>query len=73
MFQEYSNTVQAVVSPDQSKKVTFVGTYVMTGGTGKLKGIKGVGRFSGRAESNPDGKATRAEYSAEGEYWFDNR
>jgi len=72
-FHEYENSVQAVVNPDQSKKVTFVGTYVTTGGTGKLKGIKGVGRFSGRADFNPDGKATRSEYSAEGEYWFDNR
>ena len=72
-FQQYEDSVQSVVNPDQSKKVTFVGTYVMTGGTGKLKGIKGVGRFSGRADFNPDGKATRSEYSAEGEYWFDNR
>jgi hypothetical protein len=62
---------QTVVNPDQSKKTTFAGTYVMTGGTGKLKGIKGVGRFSGLAELNPDGKATRVESSGEGEYWFE--
>jgi hypothetical protein len=43
----------------------------MTGGTGKLKGIKGVGRFSGLAELNPEGKVGRTEYSAEGEYWFE--
>ena len=71
VFNEYSNTVQAVVNPDQSKKVTFVGTYVMTGGTGKLKGLKGVGRFSGFADFNAEGKATRTAYSAEGEYWFE--
>ena len=72
-FQQYEDSVQSVVNPDQSKKVTFVGTYVMTGGTGKLKGLKGVGRFSGFADFNAEGKATRTAYSAEGEYWFDNR
>jgi hypothetical protein len=71
VFQEFSDAVQAVVNPDQSKKTTFVGTIVMTGGTGKMKGIKGVARFSGGGEINPDGKVTRAEYSAEGEYWFE--
>jgi len=71
VFQEYSNTVQTVANPDQSAKTTFVGTYVMTGGTGKLKGIKGVGRFSGLAVLNPEGKVGRTEYSAEGEYWFE--
>ena len=72
-FQQYEDSVQSVVNPDQSKKVTFVGTYVMTEGTGKLKGLKGVGRFSGFADFNAEGKATRTAYSAEGEYWFDNR
>ena len=72
-FQQYEDSVQSVVNPDQSKKVTFVGTYVMTGGTGKLKGLKGVGRFSGFADFNAEGKATRTAYSAEGEYWFENR
>src|SRR5207247_3527810 len=58
-FHEYENSVQAVVNPDQSRKVTFVGTYVTTGGTGKLKRLKGVGRFSGFADFNAEGKATR--------------
>jgi hypothetical protein len=71
VFQEYSNTGHAIVNADQSKKTTFVGTLIMTGGTGKMKGIKGVVRFSGGGEINPEGKATRAEYSAEGEYWFE--
>jgi hypothetical protein len=39
-------------------------------GQGKLKGIKGVGRYSGLREFDPEGKPTRNEYSAEGEYWF---
>ena len=53
------------MNPDQSRKVTFVGTYVTTGGTGKLKRLKGVGRFSGFADFNAEGKATRTAYSSE--------
>jgi hypothetical protein len=71
MFGEYQNTIQTVVNPDRSRKTTFIGTYVTTGGTGKLKGIKGLGRFSGVGELDAEGKATRNEYSAEGEYWFE--
>ena len=59
------------MNPDQSRKVTFVGTYVMTGGTGKLKALKGIARYSGLAEYNAEGNPTRNEYSAEGEYWFE--
>jgi hypothetical protein len=70
-FSEWQNTNQAVVNPDRSRKATFVGTYVMTGGTGKLRGIKGFGRYSGVSEFAPDGKATRNEYSGEGEYWIE--
>jgi hypothetical protein len=29
------------VNADRSRKTTFMGTYVTTGGTGRLKGIKG--------------------------------
>jgi hypothetical protein len=39
------------------------GTWSYTGGTGKLKGIKGKGTYKGK--SNPDGSAT---YEVEGEY-----
>jgi len=68
---EWSLAFQSVINPDRSRKVTFVGTYVETGGTGTLKGIKGVGRFSGVTDFNPELKPTRNEYSAEGEYWFE--
>jgi len=57
VFQEYSNTVQTVANPDQSAKTTFVGTYVMTGGTGKLKGIKGVGQVLGARRVEPRGES----------------
>jgi hypothetical protein len=70
-FGQWHDTAQAVINPDGSRRTTFVGTYVLTGGTGKLKGIKGAGRFSGVAEFDANNKVTRNEYSAEGEYWFE--
>ena len=70
MYNEWQNTIQSVVNPDGSRKQTFVGTYVTTGGTGKLSGVKGVGRYSGIAEVNREGQTTRNEYSSEGEYWI---
>jgi len=45
------------------KPVGGSGTWTYTGGTGKLKGIKGKGTFKGTA--NPDGTMT---YDIEGEY-----
>ena len=71
VFNEWQNTIQTVVNPDRTRKTTFVGTYVTTGGTGRLKGIKGLGRYAGVAELDAEGKAIRNEYSAEGEYWFE--
>jgi len=55
------------------RRPAFVGTYITTGGTGKLRGIKGLARYTGLLELPAEGKATRNEVSAEGEYWFDNR
>jgi hypothetical protein len=71
MYNEWQNASQAVVNPDRSRKQSFVGTYVTTGGTGKLRGAKGFGRFSGVTEVNPEGQVTRTEYSGEGEYWIE--
>src|SRR5215831_16136010 len=71
MFREFQSAIQTAVNPDRSRKTTFMGTYVTTGGTGRFKGIKGLGIFSGRAELDTEGKKTRNEYSAEGEYWFE--
>ncbi len=39
------------------------GTWSFTGGTGKLRGVKGKGTYKGKGE--PDGPAT---YEVEGEY-----
>jgi hypothetical protein len=71
MFSEWQNTTQTVVNPDGSRRSTFLGTYSTTGGTGKLRGIKGLGRYSGLVEFTAAGMATRNELSAEGEYWFE--
>src|SRR5262245_21875591 len=64
MFSQWQNTVQTVVNQDGSRKTVFVGTYITTGGTGKARGVKGFGRFSGLSELNAAGMATRNEYSA---------
>jgi hypothetical protein len=71
MFSEWQNTIQAVANADRSRKTTFMGTYVTTGGTGRLKGIKGLGRYAGVGELDSEGKPIRNTYSAEGEYWFE--
>jgi len=71
MFGEFQNAIQTVVNSDRTRKTTFVGTYVTTGGTGRLKGIKGLGRFSGTAELDAEGKTTRNEVNGGGEYWFE--
>jgi len=70
-FGQWQNATQTVVKPDGSRSTTFVGTYIQTGGTGKLRGLKGLGRYSGLAELTAEGKTTRNEYAAEGEYWIE--
>ena len=45
------------------KMLTSKGTWSYTGGTGKLKGIKGKGTYDGKG--NPDGTAN---YDVEGDY-----
>jgi hypothetical protein len=70
-FAEWQNTVQTVVNTDRSRKTTFMGTYVITRGTGTMKGIRGFGRFAGVAELNAEGKFVTNELSGEGEYWFE--
>jgi hypothetical protein len=71
MYSEWQNATQAVVNPDRSRRASFVGTYVTTGGTGKVRGAKGFGRYTGVTEVNAEGQVTRNEYSAEGEYWIE--
>ena len=70
-FGEWQNINQAVTNADGSRKATYVGTYITTGGVGKLRGLKGFGRYTGLVEFAPDGKVTRNEYSGDGEYWIE--
>jgi hypothetical protein len=71
MFSETHTTLKAVVNPDGTRKNTFAGTYLTRGGTGRLKGVKGLGRYAGVQEVDAQGKPIRSAYSAEGEYWFE--
>jgi hypothetical protein len=70
-FHEWQLVTQTVGTSDRGRKTTFMGTYVTTGGTGGFKGIKGLGRFSGVAEFNAEGKIVTNELTGEGEYWFE--
>ena len=71
VFAEWQNANQSVVNSDRSRRTDYVGTYVWTGGTGKMRGIKGLGRYSGVGEFTAEGKGVRSGYSAEGEYWIE--
>jgi hypothetical protein len=72
LFGEYQTAIQTVVNmSDGSRKTTFMGTYVTTGGTGRLKDVRGFARLAGVLELDAEPKVTRDESSAEGEYWFD--
>jgi hypothetical protein len=71
MLFAWQNTTQTVVNPDGGRRTTFLGTSSVTGGTGKLRGIKGLTRYSGLAEFTAAGMATRLEQSNEGEYWIE--
>jgi hypothetical protein len=71
-FSEGRSVSQSVVNPDGTRKVTYVNTSVLTGGTGTLKGIKGIGRGSGTIEYDANfDKPTRVQSSNELEYWFE--
>ena len=44
IFGQWSGTTHSTLNADGSKKNTFTGTYVLTGGTGRYRGIQGTGR-----------------------------
>src|SRR5437879_978823 len=68
---QWQNTIQTVVNSDSSRRTTVAGTLLVTGGTGKLRALKGVGRYGGLVEFKPDGTAVTNEISTELEYWFE--
>src|SRR5689334_2574095 len=44
IFAQYSDNSHTTLNSDGSKKGTYTGVYVITGGTGKYRGIQGTGR-----------------------------
>ena len=56
-------TYEGSAQSKDGKPMSSAGTWTYTGGTGKLKGIKGKGTFKGTP--NPDGTMT---YQVDGEY-----
>ena len=70
-FSEGHTIFQSVVNPDRTRKSTLTRTFLITGGTGTLKGIKGIGKYSGTVEYTADDKPTRVTSSTELEYWFE--
>jgi hypothetical protein len=66
-FQRWSGTAQAVDNPDGSRTITFTGTYHYVGGTGKYRGLRGMGRTSCRF----DPLANYNECTSDGEYWLE--
>ena len=67
VFARFSGAVQTVVASDGTKQTTYRGTTVLTGGTGKFKGIRGVFHEI----DNVDIASGRTETSGSGEYWLE--
>ena len=67
IFGEFSGTTQTVVAADGSKKSTFSGVVVYTGGTGKYQGVRGLQRES--AVFDPEKNFNQSQ--SEAEYWLE--
>jgi hypothetical protein len=67
IFGEFSGASQTVVAADGSKKSTFSGVVVYTGGTGKYQGIRGLQRES--SQFDPEKNFSQAQ--ADAEYWLE--
>lgn len=67
IFSQWSGTTHTTVNPDGSKKTTYTGTNTLTGGTGKYRGIRGMGRDL----TTFDPKAGFNEGQWEEEYWLE--
>jgi hypothetical protein len=66
IFAEFSGTSQTTVAPDGSKKSTFTGVTLFTGGTGKYQGVRGFLRTS--VAFDPEKNMNQQQ--TEGEYWL---
>jgi len=67
IFAQYSGNSHTTVNADGSKKGTYTGVYVITGGTGKYRGAQGTGREF----SNFDIQTGFNEAKWEEEYWIE--
>jgi hypothetical protein len=67
IFGEMSGTSQTAVAADGSKKTTYSGVVVYTGGTGKYQGIRGLQRES--AVFDPEKNFNQSQ--SEAEYWIE--
>jgi hypothetical protein len=67
IFGEWSGTSQTAVAADGSKKSTFSGVVVYTGGTGRYQGVRGLRRDS--IVFDPDKNFSQAQ--SEAEYWLE--
>jgi hypothetical protein len=68
IFGQWSGTTYSTLNADGSKKNVFTGTYTLTGGTGKYRGIQGMGREL----STFDPATGFNESQWEEEYWIEN-
>ncbi len=67
IFGQWQGTTHTTLSADGAKKTVFTGTYVITGGTGRYRGIQGVGREI--SHFDPSSGFNEAEW--EEEYWIE--
>jgi hypothetical protein len=68
IFSQYTGNSHTTLNPDGSKKGSYTGVYVMTGGTGKYRGIQGTAREL----SNFNMQTGFNEAEWEEEYWIEN-
>ena len=64
IYARWQQSSQTVPRSDGPSRASVNGTWLVTGGSGKFRGIQGVGRFSGWSE--PGGAL---EIKGDGEYW----
>lgn len=68
IFSQYSGTTQTTIDSGGTKKTVYTGVTTLTGGTGKYRGVRGMGRNT----SVFDAKAGFNENQWETEYWIEN-
>lgn len=67
MFSEFTGTSHTVTNADGSKTSTYVGTSVITGGTGMYAGVRGTGRDTVRFDPEKNINESDSEVT----YWIE--